>query len=69
MLITLRDCDGAPDKKYSNCETIGEDVSTVDARVPAHQTRQITGKFSFPNTPKPRNKLLWSYEIRNIRAQ
>ena len=69
VFIRLYDCDGPPDRKFKNCEVVGEDLSTVEAQVPAGQTRQINGKFAFPNTPKPRNMLVWRYEIRDIRAQ
>jgi hypothetical protein len=66
--VRLYDCAGLPRKGFSNCDVIGEAYSFGEAIIPAQQTREVSARFQFPNTPKPKGKFAWSYEVRGIRS-
>ncbi len=52
-----------------DCEIIGEEVANPYVRIPAGQVRRFFDLVAFKGMPLPKNKVKWTYEIVNVKAE
>jgi hypothetical protein len=64
LKVTLRDC-----QPSGPCEVVGESTTSVYARVPPGQARDVDDYVFFSPSPSIRGRMEWSYRIEAISAE
>jgi hypothetical protein len=67
-VVRLYDCPRGTVAIDSSCETIGDASGSLYGDIPPDQARQLTGRFTFQNEPRPKGQLRWSMEIKGVRS-
>ena len=67
MNVTALDCptQGARD---ADCDIVGRGNGTFEANIPAGEVRQISGKVTLPDVPKPRGVFSPRFVVSAVRS-
>jgi hypothetical protein len=65
--ITALDCP-TQDARVTDCDIVGHSDGTFDADIPAGEVRQIKGKVTLRDVPKPRGMFSPRFAVNGVRA-
>jgi len=65
--VTALDCP-TQDARVTDCDTVGHSDGTFDADIPAGEVRQINGKITLRDVPKPRGVFSPRFAVSGVRA-
>jgi hypothetical protein len=62
------DCTRSEPSAPERCEVIGQETQTEYVHVPPGQVREFRGRVYFANMPPVRGRMVWDYDVVEVRA-